>query len=157
MRFTRLSFPFSELRERRRSCTTCPHPQGLWNTLNQQRNLELWTRTLTISSHRRTCVAAVGRSSTRRSCSASTRRSVFNVDLTGDVLVFLFVFPREGVCSMSTSQVMYLYWSSLILCLVSPRSSNNGMFRCEFCGQGFIVAARLKHHRRNCQVLINKL
>ena len=65
--------------------------------------------------------------------------------------------PREGVCSMSTSQMMYLYWSSLILCLVSSRSSNNGMFRCEFCGQGFIVAARLKHHRRNCQVLINKL
>ena len=99
----------------------------------------------------------MGRSSTRRSCSASTRRSVFNVDLTGDVFVFIFVFPREGVCSMSTSQMMYLYWSSLILCLVSSRSSNNGMFRCEFCGQGFIVAARLKHHRRNCQVLINKL
>ena len=113
--------------------------------------------------------------------------------------------PREGVCSMSTSQVTYLYFylyfclylylyfhekgcvegrltlnqdclsslHNLIYCLVFislvwllvkldhlvvlSRSPNNGMFRCEFCGQGFIVAARLKHHRRNCQVLINKL
>ena len=91
-----------------------------------------WTRTLTASSRRRTYVAAVGRSSTRRSCSASTRRSVFNVDLTGDVLVFLFVFfvsictcisTRRGVlkADLTGDVLVFVFEFLFVLVLVFPR------------------------------------
>ena len=90
----------------------------------------------------------------------STRRGVLKVDLLGETyleprLSFYLAQPYLLSSFHQPCLISGPAWSSVHE--VSSRSSNNGMFRCEFCGQGFIVAARLKHHRRSCQVLIKEL
>ena len=81
---------------------------------------------------------------------------------------------REGVSSMSASQVLYNFHRTFHICLHFPQNISYLftinicvtkfsffqclicviylLLRCDYCGQGFILAARLKHHRRGCHV-----
>ena len=60
--------------------------------------------------------------------------------------IWFWIYPQI------MSYLLGYVYCTINICVANSWFSWYFLSRCEFCGQGFILAARLKHHRRNCHV-----